>query len=122
MLQGSVWPLGFLIKCCSMLRNRMLADPSFLFKVGTEVCSGCLLFYFVLFCNFYNSDVGQPPGTAQLERPPENGASRLIALLERWALERRQGTAKECSARCPSQSQNRVLRLSGAKRNALLEH
>lgn len=21
-----------------MLRNRMLADPSFLFKVGTEVC------------------------------------------------------------------------------------
>ncbi|EOY33599.1 hypothetical protein QUC31_018859 [Theobroma cacao] len=36
-LQGSVWPLGFLMKCCSMLRNRMLADPSFLFKVGTEI-------------------------------------------------------------------------------------
>ncbi|KAF8402987.1 hypothetical protein HHK36_011081 [Tetracentron sinense] len=36
-LQGSVWPLGFAIKSCSMLRNRMLADPSFLFKVGTEV-------------------------------------------------------------------------------------
>ncbi|XVE79329.1 hypothetical protein DITRI_Ditri14bG0049400 [Diplodiscus trichospermus] len=36
-LQGSVWPLGFLMKYCSMLRNRMLADPSFLFKVGTEV-------------------------------------------------------------------------------------
>ncbi|XP_039014124.1 protein RETICULATA-RELATED 1, chloroplastic-like [Hibiscus syriacus] len=36
-LQGSVWPLGFLIKYCSMLRNRMLADPSFLFKVGTEI-------------------------------------------------------------------------------------
>ncbi|XP_059431286.1 protein RETICULATA-RELATED 1, chloroplastic [Corylus avellana] len=36
-LQGSAWPLGFLIKCCSMLRNRMLADPSFLFKVGTEI-------------------------------------------------------------------------------------
>ncbi|KAL3530438.1 hypothetical protein ACH5RR_009760 [Cinchona calisaya] len=36
-LQGSIWPLGFLMKYCSMLRNRMLADPSFLFKVGTEV-------------------------------------------------------------------------------------
>ncbi|KAF7851478.1 hypothetical protein BT93_L3823 [Corymbia citriodora subsp. variegata] len=36
-LQGSVWPLGFAIKSCSMLRNRMLADPSFLFKIGTEI-------------------------------------------------------------------------------------
>ncbi|KAL5763868.1 hypothetical protein ACOSP7_016233 [Xanthoceras sorbifolium] len=36
-LQGSAWPLGFLMKYCSMLRNRMLADPSFLFKVGTEI-------------------------------------------------------------------------------------
>ncbi|KAL3640673.1 retention in endoplasmic reticulum protein 1 [Castilleja foliolosa] len=36
-LQGSVWPLGFLMKSCAMLRNRMLADPSFLFKIGTEV-------------------------------------------------------------------------------------
>ncbi|XP_021899121.1 protein RETICULATA-RELATED 1, chloroplastic [Carica papaya] len=36
-LEGSVWPLGFLMKFCSMLRNRMLADPSFLFKVGTEI-------------------------------------------------------------------------------------
>ncbi|KAF8084911.1 hypothetical protein N665_0693s0005 [Sinapis alba] len=36
-LQGSVWPLGFLMRTCSMLRNRMLADPSFLFKVGTEI-------------------------------------------------------------------------------------
>ncbi|XP_050214724.1 protein RETICULATA-RELATED 1, chloroplastic [Mercurialis annua] len=36
-LQGSVWPLGFLMNHCSMLRNRMLADPSFLFKVGTEI-------------------------------------------------------------------------------------
>ncbi|XP_009364839.2 LOW QUALITY PROTEIN: protein RETICULATA-RELATED 1, chloroplastic-like [Pyrus x bretschneideri] len=36
-LQGSVWPLGFLMKYCSMLRNRMMADPSFLFKVGTEI-------------------------------------------------------------------------------------
>ncbi|KAA8550245.1 hypothetical protein F0562_001929 [Nyssa sinensis] len=35
-LQGSAW-LGFLMKYCTMLRNRMLADPSFLFKVGTEV-------------------------------------------------------------------------------------
>ncbi|XVE59496.1 hypothetical protein DITRI_Ditri05aG0050400 [Diplodiscus trichospermus] len=36
-LQGSVWPLCFLMKYCSMLRNRMLADPSFLFKVGAEI-------------------------------------------------------------------------------------
>ncbi|XP_065868661.1 protein RETICULATA-RELATED 1, chloroplastic [Euphorbia lathyris] len=36
-LQGSGWPLGFLMKYCTMLRNRMLADPSFLFKVGTEI-------------------------------------------------------------------------------------
>ncbi|XP_057805340.1 protein RETICULATA-RELATED 1, chloroplastic-like [Salvia miltiorrhiza] len=36
-LQSSAWPLGFLMRYCSMLRNRMLADPSFLFKVGTEV-------------------------------------------------------------------------------------
>lgn len=36
-LQGSGWALGFLMKYCSMLRNRMLADPSFLFKVGTEI-------------------------------------------------------------------------------------
>lgn len=36
-LQESVWPLGFAIKYCAMLRNRMLADPAFLFKVGTEV-------------------------------------------------------------------------------------
>ncbi|KAL8167924.1 hypothetical protein V2J09_009423 [Rumex salicifolius] len=36
-LQGSVWPLGFLMRSWAMLRNRMLADPSFLFKVGTEI-------------------------------------------------------------------------------------
>ncbi|RZC72949.1 hypothetical protein C5167_048429 [Papaver somniferum] len=36
-LQGSSWPLGFLMRSCSMLRNRMLADPAFLFKVGTEI-------------------------------------------------------------------------------------
>ncbi|EPS64578.1 hypothetical protein M569_10203, partial [Genlisea aurea] len=36
-LQGSGWLLGFLMRYCSMLRNRMVADPSFLFKVGTEV-------------------------------------------------------------------------------------
>ncbi|KAK9123849.1 hypothetical protein Sjap_013451 [Stephania japonica] len=36
-LQGSAWPLGFMMKSCSLLRNRMLADPSFLFKVGIEV-------------------------------------------------------------------------------------
>ncbi|KAK2657762.1 hypothetical protein Ddye_010814 [Dipteronia dyeriana] len=36
-LQGSSWPLGFLIRSWGMLRNRMLADPSFLFKIGTEI-------------------------------------------------------------------------------------
>lgn len=36
-LQGSAWPLGFAMKSCSMLRDRMLADPSFLFKIGTEI-------------------------------------------------------------------------------------
>ncbi|KAL2897925.1 Protein RETICULATA-RELATED 1 chloroplastic [Bienertia sinuspersici] len=36
-MQGSVWPLGFLIRHCSMLRNWMIADPAFLFKVGTEI-------------------------------------------------------------------------------------
>ena len=38
LLQGSSGLVGFLMKSCSMLRNRMLADPSFLFKIGTEVC------------------------------------------------------------------------------------
>ncbi|URE38043.1 hypothetical protein MUK42_18127 [Musa troglodytarum] len=36
-LQGSWWPLGVAIRHCSLLRNRMLADPSFLFKVATEI-------------------------------------------------------------------------------------
>lgn len=36
-LQASGWPLGFAMKSCSMFRNLMLADPSFLFKVGTEI-------------------------------------------------------------------------------------
>ncbi|XP_058212891.1 protein RETICULATA, chloroplastic-like [Rhododendron vialii] len=36
-LQASGWPLSFIMTSCSMLRNRMLADPSFLFKVGTEI-------------------------------------------------------------------------------------
>lgn len=33
---------------CSMLRNRMLADPSFLFKVGTEVRLSFCTFVFDL--------------------------------------------------------------------------
>ncbi|KAJ4969593.1 hypothetical protein NE237_002692 [Protea cynaroides] len=45
-LQGSFWPLGFAMRSCSLLRNRMLADPAFLFKVGTEIvidsCSATL--------------------------------------------------------------------------------
>ncbi|XP_076957629.1 protein RETICULATA-RELATED 1, chloroplastic-like [Bidens hawaiensis] len=36
-LQKSGWALSFLTKNFSMLRNRLLADPSFLFKVGTEI-------------------------------------------------------------------------------------
>ncbi|PON59923.1 Protein RETICULATA-related [Parasponia andersonii] len=36
-LQGCSGLLGFAMKSCSMLRNRMLADPSFLFKIGTEI-------------------------------------------------------------------------------------
>ncbi|KAF8704078.1 hypothetical protein HU200_031564 [Digitaria exilis] len=36
-LQAAPWPLGAMIQAFSMLRNRMLADPSFLFKVGTEI-------------------------------------------------------------------------------------
>jgi hypothetical protein len=44
-LQAAPWPLGVLIRAFSMLRNRMLADPSFLFKVSTEVDAiGQLLF------------------------------------------------------------------------------
>lgn len=35
-LQGSAL-LGTAMRSCAMLRNRMLADPSFLFKVGTEI-------------------------------------------------------------------------------------
>ncbi|CAH8392628.1 unnamed protein product [Eruca vesicaria subsp. sativa] len=36
-LQSSAGLLGFAIRSWSMLRNRMLADPSFLFKIGTEI-------------------------------------------------------------------------------------
>ncbi|XP_022145582.1 protein RETICULATA, chloroplastic-like isoform X2 [Momordica charantia] len=36
-MQGLGWPLGFLMKSCSMIRNRVLADPSFFFKVGVEL-------------------------------------------------------------------------------------
>ncbi|KAJ3680252.1 hypothetical protein LUZ60_016530 [Juncus effusus] len=31
------WPIAALIRSLAVLRNRMLADPSFLFKVGTEI-------------------------------------------------------------------------------------
>ncbi|KZV53406.1 hypothetical protein F511_10192, partial [Dorcoceras hygrometricum] len=36
-LQGSTWFLGFLTRSSAWLRNRMLADPSFLFKIGAEI-------------------------------------------------------------------------------------
>ncbi|GFZ17819.1 reticulata-like protein, putative [Actinidia rufa] len=36
-LQGSTWPLGFLMRHFGMLQSRMFGDPSFLFKVGTEL-------------------------------------------------------------------------------------
>lgn len=31
------------MRSCGMLRNRMLADPTFLFKIGTEVCISTVL-------------------------------------------------------------------------------
>uniref|UniRef100_A0A0D3FJC6 Uncharacterized protein n=1 Tax=Oryza barthii TaxID=65489 RepID=A0A0D3FJC6_9ORYZ len=34
--KAAPWPLAAMIRAFSMLHNRMLADPSFLFKVGTE--------------------------------------------------------------------------------------
>ncbi|KAL5709447.1 hypothetical protein ACHQM5_020135 [Ranunculus cassubicifolius] len=45
-LQGSVSPLCVAMKSCSMLRNRMLADPTYLFKIGVEILidSGCATF------------------------------------------------------------------------------
>ncbi|CAM6128553.1 unnamed protein product [Calypogeia fissa] len=45
-LQGAPWPLGPAIRGSALLRNRMLADPTFLFKVLTEVAidSGCATF------------------------------------------------------------------------------
>lgn len=36
-MQASAWPIGMAMQSCSLLRNRMLADPSFLFKLGTEI-------------------------------------------------------------------------------------
>uniref|UniRef100_A0A0D9WX37 Uncharacterized protein n=1 Tax=Leersia perrieri TaxID=77586 RepID=A0A0D9WX37_9ORYZ len=36
-MQASAWPLGPAIRSSSILRNRMLVDPSFLFKIGTEI-------------------------------------------------------------------------------------
>ncbi|XP_010509269.1 PREDICTED: protein RETICULATA, chloroplastic-like [Camelina sativa] len=36
-LQSSAGLLGFAIRSWSMFRNRMLADPSFLFKIGAEI-------------------------------------------------------------------------------------
>ncbi|KQK20289.1 hypothetical protein BRADI_1g53580v3 [Brachypodium distachyon] len=36
-LQASAWPLGPAIRSCGLLRNRMLVDPAFLFKIGTEI-------------------------------------------------------------------------------------
>ena len=37
--KASAWPLGPAIRSCALLRNRMLVDPAFLFKIGTEVGS-----------------------------------------------------------------------------------
>ncbi|XP_002974449.2 protein RETICULATA-RELATED 1, chloroplastic [Selaginella moellendorffii] len=44
--QAAPWPLGPAVRSSPILRNRMLADPSFLFKVLTEVAidSGCATF------------------------------------------------------------------------------
>ncbi|GBG64929.1 hypothetical protein CBR_g48677 [Chara braunii] len=45
-LQGLPWPLGPAIQSSGLLRERMLADPKFLFKVLTEITidSGCATF------------------------------------------------------------------------------
>eukprot|EP00249_Psilotum_nudum_P009499 c21975_g1_i1 orf=508-1950(-) len=45
-LQGAAWPLGAVIRGSRALRNRMLADQSFLFKVFTEIAidAGCATF------------------------------------------------------------------------------
>ncbi|CAM0905746.1 unnamed protein product [Alopecurus aequalis] len=36
-MQASAWPLGPAVRSCGLLRNRMLVDPAFLFKIGTEI-------------------------------------------------------------------------------------
>lgn len=45
-LQGARWPLGAAIRGSTLLRNRMLADQGFLFKLLTEIAidSGCATF------------------------------------------------------------------------------
>jgi hypothetical protein len=45
-LQEAMWPLGPAVRRSAMLRNWLLADPSFLFKVFTEIAidSGCATF------------------------------------------------------------------------------
>lgn len=45
-LQGATWPLGAAIRASSVLRNRLLADQGFLFKLFTEIAidSGCATF------------------------------------------------------------------------------
>ena len=50
-LQASFWPLGFAMKSWAALRNRMLADPSFLFKIGSEVGWACLVVIFIYIFN-----------------------------------------------------------------------
>uniref|UniRef100_A0ACD5U8S4 Uncharacterized protein n=1 Tax=Avena sativa TaxID=4498 RepID=A0ACD5U8S4_AVESA len=36
-MQAAAWPLGPAVRSCGLLRNRMLVDPAFLFKIGTEI-------------------------------------------------------------------------------------
>lgn len=36
-MQASAWPMGPAIRSFGFLRNRMLVDPTFLFKIGTEI-------------------------------------------------------------------------------------
>ncbi|GBG92008.1 hypothetical protein CBR_g54103 [Chara braunii] len=45
-LQGRPWPLGPAVRSSGLLRERMIADPTFLFKVLTEISidSGCATF------------------------------------------------------------------------------
>lgn len=73
--QAMQWPLGPLIELFPWLRNRMLADPQFLFKVGTEVHSSLLLL--LLLHPFLPPQVSPPMDSDIIFLPP--GMARRFA-------------------------------------------